>query len=155
MEFIIFLCFLGTQISFDRMVDVDNIQCLPSLGMEQIYSRGKKNKVQYYTLDFCLVLLIQKYKNLKLIGIFYFQAYILGCSFDSFAPTWEARSYIIVLIILAWILPITVVGFCYSQIIHSVSKNLFYLSAINPQTSEIEKARKVSQQKSFLLFFRS
>lgn len=71
------------------------------------------------------------------------EAYILGCSFDSFAPTWEARSYIIVLIILAWILPITVVGFCYSQIIHSVSKNLFYLSAINPQTSEIEKARKI------------
>ena len=87
-----------------------------------------------------------------MIGTFYFQAYILGCSFDSFDMGWEARSYIIVLIILAWILPIAVVGFCYSQIIHSVSKNLFYLSAINPQTSEIEKARKVSQQKSFFYF---
>ena len=68
---------------------------------------------------------------------------MLGCSFDSFSPDWSDRSYIFVLIFLAWILPLGIIGTCYSQIIHSVSKNLFYLSKAQPKTSEIEQARKV------------
>ena len=78
------------------------------------------------------------------IATFYFQAYILGCSYDSFSTDWNDRSYIIILILLAWIMPLSLVGFCYFQIINSVRKNLFFLNAVEPKTEEIEKARKVN-----------
>lgn len=71
------------------------------------------------------------------------QAYLLGCSFDTYTPTWHSRSYILVLIVLAWMLPLGVIGSCYCQIFQSVKNNMFVLSNGRTTTSDLQRARKV------------
>ena len=74
------------------------------------------------------------------------EAYLLGCSFDAFESSWDSRSYILVLIVLAWIAPITIIGYCYLRIIQNVKSNLYMLSERKHQpqrNAEEEKARKV------------
>ena len=74
---------------------------------------------------------------------FYLQAYMLGCSFNSFDRSWTARSYIIVLIFLAWVLPLFVISRRYYCIIHFVRNNNFVSANA---TAEEERARRVSLQ---------
>ena len=38
------------------------------------------------------------------------QAYMVGCSFDTFSKSWLDRSYIVWLILIAWLLPMAVIG---------------------------------------------
>ena len=74
---------------------------------------------------------------------FQLQAYLLGCSFNSFDESWNARSYILILICLAWILPLFVISQRYCCIIYSVRNNIFVTANAS---AEEERARKVMQQ---------
>lgn len=75
------------------------------------------------------------------------QAYLLGCSFNSFDKSWNARSYIVILIGVAWILPLFVISQRYCCIIYSVRNNIFVTANAS---AEEERARKVMQHNTYI-----
>ena len=52
-----------------------------------------------------------------------FQAYFIGCSFDSFSTSWKDRSYVITLMVMAWVIPLTILFLSHFSIVHSVRKS--------------------------------
>ena len=52
-----------------------------------------------------------------------FQAYFIGCSFDSFSTSWKDRSYVITLMVIAWVIPLTILFLSHFSIVHSVRKS--------------------------------
>ena len=46
----------------------------------------------------------------------------MGCAYDSFSPSWKDRSYILVLLVFFWLIPIVTMVFCYTAMINRVRK---------------------------------
>ena len=66
---------------------------------------------------------------------------MVGCSFDAFSPSLVDRSYIFLLLVLAWLLPMIVIGCCYVKIFSSVRGGLIRWQE-QPSAAE-EQRRKV------------
>ena len=70
----------------------------------------------------------------------FFQAHLVGCVFDNFTPSFNARSYVVTLLIVAWIVPMTIIVACYAGILVSVRKSFIEFVA---RTREERIRRKV------------
>ena len=44
----------------------------------------------------------------------------MGCTFDSFSSSWSDRSYVLTLLVLAWIIPLVIIFLSYIGIIYEV-----------------------------------
>ena len=72
-----------------------------------------------------------------------FQAFLLGCSFDSFTATLNARSYVYVMATIAWLLPLFMISLKYYKIVQIVRKNTFFTQNISieeQRARELEKS---------------
>ena len=56
-----------------------------------------------------------------------FQSFYMGCTFDCFTATWNSRSYLITLLIVAWVIPLIV-------ILNSHLRIIMYLRTANIQS---------------------
>ena len=54
-----------------------------------------------------------------------FQAYFMGCAFDSFSTSWSDRSYVFTLLVLAWLIPLISNIVFYICMIHRVQTSNF------------------------------
>ena len=76
------------------------------------------------------------------LNVFFFlsQAYLAGCSFDAFSTSWQSRSYIVTLVVVAWFLPMTCLCACYFRIFYSVRDGLLRWTEI-PNAAEEQRRR--------------
>ena len=67
-----------------------------------------------------------------------FQAYFLGCTFDSFSPSLKDRSYVIILLIIAWFIPMLLIVRSHINILYLIKNsdvNIVLVSSTNQQAS--------------------
>ena len=64
---------------------------------------------------------------MRLSHFFKFQSFYMGCTFDCFTDTWNSRSYLITLLIVAWVIPLIV-------ILNSHLRIIMYLRTANIQS---------------------
>ncbi|XP_059081871.1 rhodopsin, GQ-coupled-like [Tigriopus californicus] len=68
------------------------------------------------------------------------EALVIGCSFDSFSTEWSDRSYILVLVLVAWCLPMGVLCQCYFRIFYAVRGGIFNWTEL-PDAAEDQRRR--------------
>ena len=71
------------------------------------------------------------------------QTYLIGCSFDAFTPSLSSRSYIVMLILVAWLLPLFLLFSSYAAIFWTVRSGLLLWTEM-PNVAE-EQRRKVTE----------
>ena len=67
-----------------------------------------------------------------------FQAYFLGCTFDSFSTSWKDRSYVIILLIIAWLIPMLLIVRSHINILYLIKNsdvNIVLVSSTNSKAS--------------------
>ena len=67
-------------------------------------------------------------------ALFTFQSYFMGCAFDSFSTSWNDRSYVITLLVLAWLTPLFLICFSYIAIIFRVRHSLRHIKLLKSNT---------------------
>ena len=55
------------------------------------------------------------------------KAYLIGCTFDSFSNSWNDRSYVLTMMVVAWLVPTASNVFCYVAIVNRVHHSDFQL----------------------------
>ena len=60
------------------------------------------------------------YNFIDINCLFLFQAYLIGCSFDSFSSSWKDRTYVFTLLIIAWVVPLVIIFLTHLSILHHV-----------------------------------
>ena len=86
----------------------------------------------------------------------------MGCAFDAFSTSWNHRSYIVTLFVVAWFIPLIVIFRTYNGIIHRVrhsfvgtmlfeSGRMCY-SVIDKSQSSIQIKQRVSVMVYYVLF---
>ena len=73
---------------------------------------------------------------------------MVGCSFDAFSPSLLDRSYIALLLLLAWLAPMVVICRCYLKIFASVRGGLLMWTE-QPSAAE-EQRRRVRRKYTFM-----
>ena len=63
-------------------------------------------------------------------SLFTFQSYFMGCAFDSFSTSWSDRSYVITLLVLAWLIPLVIICLSYVSIIFRVRISLQHIKQL-------------------------
>ena len=81
----------------------------------------------------------------------------MGCSFDGFSSSWVDRSYIIVLLVLAWVIPLILIFISNIGIIHRTRNsdvNKLFLSKISCVSSDANGTsnRKLSRKPSIFTY---
>ena len=74
-----------------------------------------------------------------LVLIYIFQSYFMGCAFDMFSTSWTARSYVLVLFIVCWFIPLIVIIASYCGIIMRVRSPTVRKLRANSSTRRISK----------------
>ena len=67
-----------------------------------------------------------------------FQAYFLGCTFDSFSTSWQDRSYVVILLIIAWLIPMLLIVRSHINILYLIKNsdvNIVLVSSTNSKAS--------------------
>ena len=67
-----------------------------------------------------------------------FQAYFLGCTFDSFSTSLKDRSYVIILLIIAWFIPMLLIVRSHINILYLIKNsdvNIVLVSSTNSKAS--------------------
>ena len=59
----------------------------------------------------------------------------MGCAFDSFSPSWSDRSYVLTLLVLAWLVPLVIICLSYISIIFRVRISLQHIRQLTNGTS--------------------
>ena len=59
------------------------------------------------------------------------KAYLMGCTFDSFSSSWNDRSYVLTMMVVAWLIPTTSNVFCYAAIVNRVHHSDFKLIGLH------------------------
>ena len=62
----------------------------------------------------------------QILFVFQFQSSFMGCTFDCFTTSWNSRSYLITLLIVAWVIPLII-------ILNSHLRIIIYLRKANIQ----------------------
>ncbi len=86
-------------------------------------------------------------KNYFLLSI---QAYLVGCSFDSFSSDGLSRSYIWVLMVLAWLIPMIFIGVAYISILITVRSDFVG----GKRSSAAAKSVADQQRQKVIIIFR-
>ena len=97
---------------------VVNVCNISSCWMESVCFRGKnisKLEVNVSIFDFLITTTMKIY--LKTIS---FQAYFIGCTFDSFSQSWHDRSYVLTLLVTAWLVPLFMIFLSDLGILHRI-----------------------------------
>ena len=77
------------------------------------------------------------------------QSYFMGCAFDIYSPSWNHRTYMWMLFVLAWFIPVVVIGVSYIGIIYRVRKsNIQFLSEFNTRNQNKIKNTAKAQHSS-------
>ena len=97
----------------------------------------------YWTIWFCSHLTLHN----TIVGCtclfsFAFQAYLLGCSFDSFDTNIIARSYVYVMSFLAWFLPLSIIASKYYKIVSIVRQNNFLTQNMSVEEERVRELEK-------------
>ena len=82
---------------------------------------------------------MSKYVYNVLVLIYIFQSYFMGCAFDMFSTSWTARSYVLVLFIVCWFVPLFVIISSYCGIIMRVRSPTVRKLRANSSTRRISK----------------
>ena len=73
----------------------------------------------------------------------------MGCAFDMFSTTWNDRSYVVVLFVLCWCIPLIIIFYSYGSIFFRVRKsnarNVCYCGTPTRHTNEDQYSRKSSK----------
>lgn len=73
----------------------------------------------------------------------------MGCAFDMFSTTWNDRSYVVVLFVLCWCIPLIVIFVSYGSIFFRVrntnARNQFYSGTPTRFVNEDQYSRKSSK----------
>jgi len=80
------------------------------------------------------------------------EPYLLGCSFDSWDKSYNSRSYVIILTLLAWFVPLSIIASGYIRIIYSVKSNLFSPRQDNVISAEVDRARRIEMSLARMVF---
>ena len=80
---------------------------------------------------------------------FFFQSNLIGCIFDNFTPSLEARSYVIALLVIAWVIPMAIIVFSYVVILVSVRKSFLEFGARTREERIRRKVRRNWSDKQF------
>ncbi len=92
----------------------------------------------------CLFFLIKFY--------LFIQAFMLGCTFDLWSPPWSSRSYVLLLVLLAWAAPLALVTSSYLGIVGLVKDGLMLkewrrkLSSAGSQEASVQVSVEQQQQ---------
>ena len=76
---------------------------------------------------------------MTIVLIFIFQSYFMGCAFDLFSTSWTARSYVLLLFIVCWFIPLIVIITSYCGIIMRVRSPTVRKLRANSSTRRISK----------------
>ena len=73
----------------------------------------------------------------------------MGCAFDMFSTTWNDRSYVVVLFVLCWCIPLIIIFYSYGSIFFRVRKSnardVCYCGTPSRHTNEDQYSRKSSK----------
>ena len=73
----------------------------------------------------------------------------MGCAFDMFSTSWNDRSYVVVLFILCWCIPLVIIFVAYVSIFSRVKKsnarNVGFSGTPNKVANEDQFSRKASK----------
>ena len=65
----------------------------------------------------------------------------MGCAFDSFSTSWGDRSYVVVLLVIGWLIPLINVCISYYSIMFRV-RNSLYRQLTRPKQNERPNGRR-------------
>ena len=76
-----------------------------------------------------------------------FQAYFLGCTFDSFSTSWKDRSYVIILLIIAWLIPMLLIVRSHINILYLIKNSDVNIVLVNSTNSKVSTSHASSEDK--------
>ena len=76
-----------------------------------------------------------------------FQAYFLGCTFDSFSTSWKDRSYVIILLIIAWFIPMLLIVRSHINILYLIKNSDVNIVLVNSTNSKVSTSHASSEDK--------
>ena len=75
----------------------------------------------------------------------------MGCAFDSFSTAWSDRSYILTLLVLAWLIPLVSNILFYTAMLHRVQNSDFQYYASKTGRSECYSMFNIDNRVSHIL----
>ena len=78
----------------------------------------------------------------------------MGCAFDSFSTTWSDRSYILTLLVLAWLIPLVSNILFYIAMLHRVRNSDFQYYAKKQGRSECYSLFNIDNRVSDILTYK-
>ena len=100
-------------------------------------------QLQYrrYIIFYCIPLcLISK-------SITKFQSYLIGCTFDSFSTSWTDRSYIIMLLVVAWLIPLLSIILSHIGIFYRIKNSEVNIVLTNAPEKRLASSSRMKQLK--------
>ena len=76
-----------------------------------------------------------------------FQAYFLGCTFDSFSTSWNDRSYVIILLIIAWFIPMLLIVRSHINILYLIKNSDVNIVLVSSSNSKVSTSHASSEDK--------
>ena len=76
-----------------------------------------------------------------------FQSYLIGCTFDSFSTSWTDRSYIIVLLVVAWLIPLLSIILSHIGIFYRIKNSEVNIVLTNAPEKRLANSSRMKQLK--------
>ena len=76
-----------------------------------------------------------------------FQSYLIGCTFDSFSTSWTDRSYIITLLVVAWLIPLLSIILSHIGIFYRIKNSEVNIVLTNATEKRLANSSRMKQLK--------
>ena len=76
-----------------------------------------------------------------------FQSYLIGCTFDSFSTSWTDRSYIIMLLVVAWLIPLLSIILSHIGIFYRIKNSEVNIVLTNAPEKRLASSSRMKQLK--------
>ena len=76
-----------------------------------------------------------------------FQSYLIGCTFDSFSTSWTDRSYIIMLLVVAWLIPLLSIILSHIGIFYRIKNSEVNIVLTNAPERRLASSSRMKQLK--------
>ena len=76
-----------------------------------------------------------------------FQSYLIGCTFDSFSTSWTDRSYIIMLLVVAWLIPLLSIILSHIGIFYRIKNSEVNIVLTNAPEKRLASSSRIKQLK--------
>ena len=93
-----------------------------------------KYVAEVYTVSIMIHSIVIMWETAKLMFNYFSyprKAYLMGCTFDSFSSSWNDRSYVLTMMVVAWLIPTAINVFCYVAIVNRVHHSDFKLIGLH------------------------